>query len=323
MSAKTIVLIEHDRGEVKCPSLHAITAARELGGDYVLLLLGHDLDEMAKSIVAFGAAAALVADDVFLAEPLADRYARVIADAFQKTGATTLLATASTFSKDILPRVAALLDAPMLTDVLAIEEKDGATCFRRPIHAGSILATVQLSGERRVLSFRASAFAAPAAGTGPCPVERLEFDAADLPNGMQFVSREERISDRPDLTEARVVIGGGRPLKEKQIFDRLVGGLADALGGAVGATRAAVDTGLAPNDCQIGQTGKVIAPELYIALGISGAIQHLAGIKDSRVIVAINKDPDAPIFQVANYGLVGDLHQIVPQLIEAIGQRSR
>jgi electron transfer flavoprotein alpha subunit len=322
MTAKTIVRIEQDRGQVKRPSLHAITAARQLDGDYVLLLLGHNLDEMAKSIVAFGASGVVIADDVSLAEPLTDRYARVIADAFQKTGATTLVATASTFSKDILPRVAALLDAPMLTDVLAIEEKDGATCYRRPIHAGSILATVQLSGERRILSFRASAFAAPAAGTTPSPVERLEFDAAALPNGMQFVSREERVSDRPDLTEARVVIGGGRPLKEKQIFDRLVGGLADALGGAIGATRAAVDTGLAPNDCQIGQTGKVIAPELYIALGISGAIQHLAGIKDSRVIVAINKDPDAPIFQVANYGLVGDLHQIVPQLIEAIGQRS-
>jgi electron transfer flavoprotein alpha subunit len=322
MTAKTIVLIEQDRGQAKRPSLRAITAARQLGGDYVLLLLGHNLDEMAKSIVAFGASGVLIADDVSLAEPLADRYARVIADAFQKTGATTLVATASTFSKDILPRVAALLGAPMLTDVLAIEEKNGATCYRRPIHAGSILATVQLSGDRRVLSYRASAFAAPAAGTAPSPVERLEFEAAALPNGMQFVSREERVSDRPDLTEARVVIGGGRPLKEKQIFDRLVGGLADALGGAIGATRAAVDSGLAPNDCQIGQTGKVIAPELYIALGISGAIQHLAGIKDSRVIVAINKDPDAPIFQVANYGLVGDLHQIVPQLIEAIGQRS-
>ena len=320
MTAKTLILVEHDRRQVKRPSLHAITAARQLDNDFALLLLGHGVEEMANSLATYGASAVLVADDPALEEPLADRYAAVIADPFQKTGATTLLGTSSTFSKDILPRAAALLDAPMLTDVLAIENNNGAISYRRPISAGSLLATVQLAGARRVLSIRASAFAAPARDAPPCPIERLEFDAASLPDGMQFVSREERISDRPDLTEARVVVGGGRPLKDKETFDRLVGGLADVLGGTIGATRAAVDTGLAPNDYQIGQTGKVIAPDLYIALGISGAIQHLAGIKDSRIIVAINKDPDAPIFQMATYGLVGDLHQIVPQLIESIRQ---
>ena len=318
MAAQTLILIEHDRRQVKRPSLHAVAAARQLGGDYAFLLLGSGLGEMANSLTGYGACAVIVADDPALAEPLADRYATVIADACQKVGATTLLATASTFSKDILPRAAALLDAPMLSDLLAIEENEGAFSYRRPISAGSMLATVQLQGAKRVLTLRAAAFAAPSADSSSSPVEHLTVEAASLPNGMQFISREERVSDRPDLTEARVVIGGGRPLKDKESFDRLVGGLADVLGGAIGATRAAVDTGLAPNDYQIGQTGKVIAPELYIALGISGAIQHLAGIKDSRVIVAINKDPDAPIFQIATYGLVGDLHQLVPQLIAAI-----
>jgi electron transfer flavoprotein alpha subunit len=318
MTARSLILIERDRREVKRQSLHAITAARQLGGEYALLVLGQEMDEIAKSLGGYGAASVFVADDAALAEPLADRYAAVIARVFQAAGSNTLIATSSTFSKDILPRVAALLDAPMLTDVLAIEQKDDTNSFVRPINAGSMLATVQLSGERRVLSVRASAFAAPAVDAGTSPTERVAIEAAGLPSGMQFISREERASDRPDLTEARVVIGGGRPLKDKQTFDRLVGGLADTLGAAVGATRAAVDTGLAPNDYQIGQTGKVIAPDLYIALGISGAIQHLAGIKDSRIIVAINKDPDAPIFEIATYGLVGDLHQIVPQLIDAL-----
>lgn len=318
MTARTLILVEHDRREVKRPSLHAITTARALGGDYALLLLGQGLDEMASSLVSYGAAAVLVADDEALAEPLADRYAVVIAQAAQKLGATTLIGHSSTFCKDILPRAAALLDAPMLTDVVAIEEKDGATTYQRPVSAGSMLATVQLAGEKRVLIIRASAFAAPATDAASSPIERLEVDGSSLPGGTRFVSREERVSDRPDLTEARVVIGGGRPLRDKESFDRLVGGLADLLGGAIGATRAAVDTGLAPNDYQIGQTGKVIAPDLYIALGISGAIQHLAGIKDSRVIVAINKDPDAPIFQMATYGLVGDLHQLTPQLIDLL-----
>ena len=320
MTANTLILIEHDRREVKRASLHAVTAARQLGGSFALLLVGQDLEEMAKSLGSLGAGTVILADDTVLAEPLADRYAVVVANAVEKLGATTLLGTSSTFSKDVLPRAAALLDAPMLTDVLAIKKTPNGITYQRPINAGSMLATVQLAGARQVLSIRASAFAAPETNTAVSPIERLQIDSSALPNGTKFVSREERISERPDLTEARVVIGGGRPLKDKDTFDRLVGGLADALGGAIGATRAAVDTGLAPNDYQIGQTGKVIAPDLYIALGISGAIQHLAGIKDSRIIVAINKDPDAPIFQMATYGLVGDLHQIVPQLIEALQQ---
>jgi electron transfer flavoprotein alpha subunit len=318
--AETLVLIEQDRGEVKRPSLHAITLARQLGGEYALLILGYGLDKIAGSLVSLGATAVVVADDPALAEPLADRYATVVAEVARRRDTMTLLGTSSTFSKDILPRAAALLDAPMVTDVLAIEEKDGSISYRRPINAGSMLATVKVEGERRVLTARSTAFEAPAAQAGTSPVERFELDVASLPNGMEFVSREQRKSNRPDLTEARVVVCGGRPLKDTETFERLVGGLADALGGAVGATRAAVDAGMVPNDYQVGQTGKVIAPELYIGIGISGAIQHLAGIKDSRVIVAINRDPDAPIFQIATYGLVGDLHQLVPQLIELIRQ---
>ena len=316
--AESLILIEHDRQQVKRPSLHAITLARQLGGEYALLVLGHDVDAIAESLVFYGASAVVVADHPALAEPLADRYATVIAEAARNRGAKTILGTSSTFSKDILPRAAALLDAPMVTDVLAIEEMDGLISYRRPINAGSMFAIVKAEGDRCVLTVRATAFESPAEDAARCPIKRFDFDAASLPNGIQFISREERKSDRPDLTEARVVVSGGRPLKDKETFERLVGGLADALGGAIGATRAAVDAGMAPNDYQIGQTGKIVAPELYIALGISGAIQHLAGIKDSRIIVAINKDPDAPIFQMATYALVGDLYQIVPQLIESI-----
>lgn len=316
--AETLVLIELDRQRVKRPSLHAITLAQQLGGDYALLILGSGVAEAANSIISYGAAAVLVADDPALAEPLADRYASVIAQATRQQGAKRLVASSSTFSKDILPRAAALLDAPMVTDVLALAKVDDAIAYQRPMNAGSKLATVKVDGEVCVLTARATAFAMPSANGAPCPIETFAFDAASLPNEMQFVSRELRASDRPDLGEARVVVSGGRPLKDSETFERLVGGLADALGGAVGATRAAVDAGMAPNDYQVGQTGKVVAPELYIALGISGAIQHLAGIKDSRIIVAINKDADAPIFQMATYGLVGDLHQIVLQLIAAI-----
>jgi electron transfer flavoprotein alpha subunit len=303
---------------LKRASLHAITLARQLGSEYALLVIGHGLEGIAASLVSYGASAVIVADHLTLKEPLADRYATLIAEVGQSRGVETILGTSSTFTKDVLPRAAALLDAPMVTDVLAIEHTDGSVFYRRPINAGSMFATVKVESERRVLTIRAGAFECPVADRTPSPIAPFNFDVALMPKGTRFISREDRRSDRPDLGEARVVVSGGRPLKDKETFERLVGGLADALGGAIGATRAAVDAGMAPNDYQIGQTGKIVAPELYVALGISGAIQHLAGIKDSRIIVAINKDPDAPIFQMATYALVGDLHQIVPQLIESI-----
>ena len=314
----TLALIEHDRRRAKSASLHAITLARQLGGDYALLLLGHDLDEVAASLVSYGACAVVVADDPALAEPLADRYAKVIAEATRTHGAKTLVGATSTFSKDILPRAAALLNLPMVSDVVATEEIESSVLYRRPTNAGSKLATVRVESDRLVLTVRGTAFEAATADAAVCPIERFPVDIASLPMSTEFISREQRMSDRPELTDAPVVVCGGRPLKDKQTFERLVGGLADLLGGAVGATRAAVDAGMAPNDYQVGQTGKIIAPQLYIGVGISGAVQHLAGIKDSRIIVAINRDPDAPIFQVATYGLVGDLYEIVPQLIDTL-----
>src|SRR6266487_3970415 len=218
---ETLVLIEHDRQCVKRPSLHGITLARQLGGAYALLVLGQGLDEIAASLVFYGASAVIVADNPALAEPLADRYAAVIAQAAQKHNSRTVLGISSTFGKDVLPRAAALLDVPMVSDVLAIEEKNGSNSYRRPVNAGTMLATVKLESDRRVLTARATAFEAPAANAGACPIERFEFDAASLPNGMEFISREQRISDRPDLTEAAVVVCGGRPLKDQETFERL------------------------------------------------------------------------------------------------------
>lgn len=315
----TIVLIEHDGARVPGPSLHAITAARQFSDDYTLLILGHGIEKIAAPLCKFGAARVLVADGPELEHALADRYAALIAKVVGDTAATTIIATSSTFTRDLLPRIAALLDAPMLSDVLAIDQQDGQRVFRRPIYAGSAVATVSIHAERCAMTVRAAAFEVPQPVEGSTSaIEAITYDAATLPAGMQLISAEQRETNRPELTEAKVVVSGGRPLKDRQTFDRLIGALADALGAAVGTTRAAVDAGIAPNDWQIGQTGKVIAPDLYIAAGVSGAIQHLAGIKDARVIVAINRDPDAVIFKSATYGLVGDLFEIVPQLIEAI-----
>lgn len=316
----TLVLIEHDAGRVRTPSLHAVEAARRFGEPCTLLVLGRGLTAVAGALTAYGAARVLVGDHEALEHPLADRYAAVVAHAARSTGAKRILGAASTFTKDVLPRAAALLDLPMLSDVTGIESVSGAWQFRRPIYAGSAFATVTVEGEGLALTIRAAAFEAPEPQRNgpPSPIEPIQFDYASLPNAARYLSAERRESARPDLTEARIVVSGGRPLKDSDTFERLIGTLADALGAAVGSTRAAVDAGIVPNDWQIGQTGKVIAPDLYIAAGVSGAIQHLAGIKDARIIVAINKDPDAPIFQTATYGVVGDLYDLVPQLIEAI-----
>jgi electron transfer flavoprotein alpha subunit len=211
----------------------------------------------------------------------------------------------------------------MLTDVIGVEPPapgGDAPTFQRPVYAGNAIATVAIDGPARVLSVRPTAFAAAAPSGGAAPLDPLDVTALALPDGSEFVGRESTAASRPELTEARVVVTGGRPLKDPESYERLIGGLADLLGGAAGATRAAVDSGIAPNDLQVGQTGKIVAPELYLACGVSGAIQHLAGMKDAKVVVAINKDPDAPIFEVADYGLVADLHQAIPELMRLLAK---
>jgi electron transfer flavoprotein alpha subunit len=313
-----LVVIEHDGQQAKPASLRAVSAARQLGDAYSLVCIGQRIEQVASSVTELGAAKVYMADHESLADPLADRYAQVIAEVAAQDGSRTILAASSTFSRDLLPRVAALVDAPMLSDVTQIQSRAGQTEYQRPVNAGSEVAAVTLQAECRVLTIRPGAFEMPRQTMGKSSLEPVVISPRDLPEGSQFVSREERQSQRPDLSEARVVVAGGRPIKDRENFEQLVGRLADALGGAVGATRALVDAGVVPNDWQIGQTGKALAPELYIAIGISGAVQHLAGIMDARVIVAINKDATAPMMKMASYALTGDLFEIVPQLTEAL-----
>jgi electron transfer flavoprotein alpha subunit len=317
-----LVIAEHDGSRVRQGTLAAVGGAQELaalaGGasEICLLVMGHEVAGVAEAARGLGVARVLVADHPALAGLLADRTAPVVRAAVEATGATWVVAASSTFSKDLLPRVAALFDAGMLSDVLGFEGGGDEIRFRRPVYAGNAIATVTLDGPIRVLTLRPTAFAAASGASTSCPVEPINVAALSLPDGSEFVGRSTAAAKRPDLTEARVVVTGGRPLRDAETYERLIGGLADLLGGAAGATRAAVDSGIAPNDLQVGQTGKVVAPELYIACGVSGSIQHLAGMKDSRVVVAINKDPEAPIFDIADYGLVADLHQAVPEMIE-------
>jgi electron transfer flavoprotein alpha subunit len=317
----TLIVVEHDGQQARPASMRAVGAARKLGAPFSLICLGHQIDAIAGNVARLGALKVYVADQEALAQALADRWAHVVADVAEKAGFQTVLAASSTFARDLLPRIAALLDAPMLSDVIEIERGPDGTVFRRPINAGCEVATVTLQSGRRVLTVRPGAFEMPERAAQESSIEAVAVSPQDLPCGATFVSRELRQSLRPDLSEASVVVAGGRPIKDRESFEQLVGRLADALGGAVGATRALVDAGVVPNDWQIGQTGKVVAPELYIAVGISGAVQHLAGVMDARTIVAINKDATAPMMKVATYALAGDLFEIVPSLIKALLQR--
>ncbi|MFT6889763.1 MAG: electron transfer flavoprotein alpha subunit [Halioglobus sp.] len=307
----TLVIAEHDNSSMKPATLNAVAAAQALGGDIDILVAGGDCGAAAEQAAAIpGIGKVLVADNAAYAHQLAENVSLLIAE----VGAAydNIVAADTSNGKNTTPRVAALLDVGQISDVISVESAD---TFKRPIYAGNVIATVQSSDAKKVMTIRSTAFdGAPAEG-GSATIEAV---AAVHDAGISaFVSEEVAVSDRPELTAASVVISGGRGMQNGENF-KLLDGIADKLGAAIGASRAAVDAGFVPNDMQVGQTGKIVAPDLYIAVGISGAIQHLAGMKDSKVIVAINKDEDAPIFQVADYGLVADLFDALPELEAAL-----
>ena len=306
-----LVLLEFDAEGVKQPARSALAAAAKLGEIHGLIAgagLGYAAEAAAKLP---GVAKILVADDAAYQHALAEPMAALIAGL--SGGYTHILAAATAVGKNVMPRVAALLDCQPISDISDVVDAD---TFIRPIFAGNALATVKSSDAKKIITVRAASFDPVAAEGGAAAIEAIA--AAPAETKSRYVSEDLSRSERPELTAARVIISGGRGMQNGENFTRLIDPVADKLGAAVGASRAAVDAGYVPNDFQVGQTGKVVAPELYLAIGISGAIQHLAGMKDSKVIVAINKDEDAPIFQVADYGLVGDLFTILPELEKAL-----
>ena len=306
-----LVIAEHDQQSLKAATLNTITAARKIGGDIHLLVAGSNCNAAAEQAATLqGVTLVKVADAAHYQSQTAENLtALVIAHA---AGYSHILAPATTFGKNLMPRVAALLDVGQISEIIAVESAD---TFVRPIYAGNALATVKSADPIKVITVRSTAFDAVDAGNAA----KIEAIAAAADTAQTtLTNRELTKSERPELGAAKIIVSGGRGLGSGDNYHKLLEPLADKLGAALGASRAAVDAGFVPNDYQVGQTGKIVAPQLYLAVGISGAIQHLAGMKESKVIVAINKDPDAPIFQVADYGLVGDLFEVVPQLVAAI-----
>lgn len=315
--ANILVVIEHQKGEFKKTNLAVITAGRDLAskvsGEVHFAILGPGAAAAADAAKAYGPAKIFTAEHDGLANYLAQPYAKVVADIANSCDASHVVAPASATGKDFMPRVAARLDAAMASDIL--EVVDGKT-YKRPMWAGNVIGTVELTTAKQVVTVRGTEFAPAEPADGAAAVEAFAAEPGD--SKMRFVRFDAVKSDRPELTEAGVVISGGRGLKGPEGFKDMVEPLADIFNAGIGATRAVVDAGWLPNDLQVGQTGKVVAPDLYFAIGLSGAIQHVAGMKGSKVIVAINKDEEAPIFNVADYGLVADLFKAVPELVEEI-----
>jgi electron transfer flavoprotein alpha subunit len=308
-----LVIAEHDSASIKAATLNTIAAAQKIGGDIHVLVAGHNAQAAADAAAKIaGVAKVLLADAPQLEAGLAENVEATVLNIAKDY--THILAPATGYGKNIAPRIAAKLDVAQISDITAVDSPD---TFERPIYAGNAIATVQSQDSIKVVTVRTTGFDPVAAEGGSATVEKIEA-AADT--GLsQFVSREVTKLDRPELTSAKIIVSGGRGLGNGENYTKVLEPLADTLNAALGASRAAVDAGFVPNDYQVGQTGKIVAPQLYVAIGISGAIQHLAGMKDSKIIVAINKDPEAPIFSVADYGLVGDLFTAVPELRENLG----
>ena len=302
-----LVIAEHDNTNLKGATLNTIAAAKEIGSDITLMVAGSNIESVInESKQLNGVSQILSCDNDLYKNSLAEELSNLVLSVAE--GFSYILAPATTFGKNLLPRISAKLDTQQISDIISIESED---TFKRPIYAGSCIATVKSNDPVKLITVRSTAFDPVLADNSDVPVE--SFNAATSAGISEFVSEELAKSDRPELTSANIVISGGRGMQSGDNF-HLLDSIADKLGAAVGASRAAVDAGFVPNDYQVGQTGKIVAPDLYIAVGISGAIQHLAGMKDSKVIVAINKDEDAPIFQVADYGLVSDLFNALPEL---------
>lgn len=311
----TLLIAEHDNASLKDATNKALTAAAALGADVEVLVAGKNAKAAADAAAKLaGVKKILLADGDLYAHDLAEPLAALVVSL--ASGYDAIVAPATSRFKNVMPRVAALLDVMQVSEIIKVVAPD---TFERPIYAGNAIQTVKSKDAKKVITVRTSTFAAAGEG-GSAPVENVAAAAAADPGLSTFVGEEVAKSDRPELTSAKIIVSGGRAMQSRENFAKYIEPLADKLGAGVGASRAAVDAGYAPNDWQVGQTGKVVAPELYVAVGISGAIQHLAGMKDSKVIVAINKDEDAPIFQVADYGLVADLYQAVPELTAELGK---
>ncbi len=310
----TLIIVEHNHQKIEPSIRQVLTAAQLIDDHIVLLVVGYQCESVAiEASELQGVNAVCLVDHACYAHPLAESICPLVVS--MASSFSTIMAGASTFGKNILPRIAACLDVAQVSDVIGVID---STTFLHPVYAGNAIETVKVLDPIKVLSIRTTAFDAVLNASSPCPIERI--DKVFTPKNIEFIEHQLSQSSRPELSNAKIIVSGGRGLQDKEKF-KLIEELADTLGAAVGASRAAVDAGFVPNDYQVGQTGKVVAPDLYIAIGISGEIQHLAGMKDSKIIVAINKDEDAPIFQIANYGIVGDLFTVVPELISELKKK--